>query len=95
MTKKAHLTLRITDKDAAQIAAHAADAGVTVSAWLRQAVDRAAAADQLADQLAELAALRDELRSDVAGAVADLDGKLKIISDQIAALSRLIIEGKK
>lgn len=84
MTKQTHLTLRLSEPEAKQIEADAGAAGVSVSAWVRQAVqERVQRAELTAELRADLQA-RDEARD------ADLATKLKIVSDQIAALSILV-----
>lgn len=93
MTKQTHLTLRLAQAEATEIEAEAAAAGVSVSAYVRQALARRLDIERLGAYLArDLAA---ELRADAQAQAADLDAKLKLISDQLAALSLLVQGGRK
>ena len=85
MTTQTHLTLRLPARAAAEIEAAADAAGVSVSAWARDALARRLDAEQI------VSALRADLQSQVA----DLNSKLKLVSDQLAALSLLLKELRK
>ncbi len=74
MPKRTHLTLRITQAEASKIEAEAAGAGVSVSAWVRQAV--------LERQLA--AGLRAEIQALAAERDAKLEASLKTIEAALA-----------
>ena len=87
MTKQTHLTLRLSEPEAKQIEADAAAAGVSVSAWVRGALRERSQLDQLTAELQAVLQARDEARD------ADLATKLKIMSDQIAALSLIVAKG--
>lgn len=92
MTKQTHLTLRLTEAEANRIAADAQTAGVSVSAWVRQAVQERVQLSQLAADLARdlVAELRTDLQARDEARDAGLATKLKIMSDQVAALSLLV-----
>ena len=87
MTKQTHLTLRMTEPEANRIAADAQTAGVSVSAWVRQAVQERVQLSELTAELQAILQARDKARD------ADLATKLKIMSDQIAALSLIVAKG--
>lgn len=80
MTKQTHLTLRLTEAEANRIAADAQTAGVSVSAWVRQAVQERV-------QLSEFTA---ELQAQLQAQTADLVAKLKGISRNPADPENLI-----
>lgn len=93
MTKQTHVTLRVTAAEATKIETDAGAAGMSVSAYVRMAMRDRGNLEQLAAALArDLAA---ELRSDFQAQATDVDEKLKLISDQIAALSMIIKENRK
>jgi hypothetical protein len=85
MTKQTHLTMRIPSAEATRVAGQAEAAGVSVSAWIRQALN----------EHARLGGALAELRSEIQAQVADLDSKLRLISDQISALSKIVAEARK
>lgn len=93
MTKNQRLTIRISQRQADELAARADAAGVTISDHARHALTTRLNLEQLATGLArDLAA---ELRADFQTRDVDLDAKLKLISDQLAALSMLVREIRK
>ncbi|WP_297920074.1 hypothetical protein [Metallibacterium sp.] len=85
MTKQTHLTLRLTEAEANRIAADAQTAGVSVSAWVRQAVQERV-------QLSEFTA---ELQAQLQAQTADLVAKLKVVSDQVHALTTIVVRGSQ
>jgi hypothetical protein len=93
MIKNQRITIRLAAREADQLAAEAEAAGVNVSDFVRQTFARCLDVDRIAAALArDLAA---ELRSDFQVQAADVDAKLKLISDQVAALSMIIKENRK
>ena len=93
MIKNTRITIRFPAHEAGHLAAEAEAAGVNVSDFLRQALARRLDLEQLAAALAR--DLVAELRSDFQAQAADVDAKLKLISDQVAALSMIIKENRK
>ena len=91
MIQNTRITIRFPAREAGHLAAEAEASGMTVSAFTRAALAKHLDIDQLARELtAELQAVlqaRDEARD------ADLATKLKIMSDQIAALSLIVAKG--
>ncbi len=81
MTKQCHVTLRLSEPEAKQIAEEAAAAGVSVSAWVRELLRQRGNLDQLAA----------ELRSELADQTAEVVSKLKVVSDQVADLATVVI----
>ena len=91
MAKQTHLTVRLDGAEAKQIEADAAAAGVSVSAWIRGVLRERSQLDQLAAVLArELVAELPDFQAQAA----EVDTKLKLISDQIHALT-MIVRGSK
>ena len=95
MINNHRLTIRLPVREADKLEAKAEAAGVTVSEFARAALARQMDIDQLAGALArELAAeLRSDLQARDEARDADLATKLKIVSDQIAALSQIVAKG--
>ena len=93
MTKNRRITIRLPAGEADKLEAQAEAAGMTVSEFTRAALARRLDIDQLAAALAR--ELTAELRSDFQAQAADMDGKLKLISDQVAVLSRLVNQEKR
>ena len=92
MAKQTHLTLRLSQAEAAQIEADAGVAGLSVSAFVRAALRERGNLDKLAAALArDLAA---ELRSETAGQTAEIVSKLRVISDQIHDLTAIVVRSK-
>jgi hypothetical protein len=93
MIKNTRITIRFPAREAGHLAAEAEASGMNFSDYVRQALARRLDLEQLAAALArDLAA---ELRSDFQTQATDVDAKLKLISDQIAALSMIIKENRK
>ncbi len=85
MTKQNHLTLRLSDAETARLEMDAAAAGVSVSALVRAALRERADAERLVAALGrEFQAQTDELVS-----------KMKVLSDQIQDLAKIIIRSKQ
>ena len=95
MINNHRLTIRLPVREADKLEAKAEAAGVTVSEFARAALARHLDIDQLAGALArEFAAeLRSDLQARDEARDADLATKLKIVSDQIAALSQIVAKG--
>ena len=93
MIKNTRITIRFPAREAEHLAAEAEASGMNFSDYVRQALARRLDLEQLGAALArDLAA---ELRSDLQAQATDVDAKLKLISDQIAALSMIIKENRK
>lgn len=96
--KANRITLRLASAIAADLQAAAEAAGMSIAAWAREALAQAARDARRADELAalrgELAELVAELRTDVTVQREDVDTKLKLISDQLDALTRFVVGGK-
>ena len=91
MIKNHRITIRFPAGEADKLEAQAEAAGMTISEFTRAALARRVDIDQLAGALTrELVA---ELRIRDAERDADLATKLKIMSDQIAALSQIVAKG--
>ena len=85
MTKQCHVTLRLSEPEAKQIAEEAAAAGVSVSAWVRELLRQRGNLDQLAA----------ELRSELADQTAEVISKLKVVSDQVHDLATVVLRRSK
>ena len=85
MIKQCHVTLRLSEPEAKQIAEEAAAAGVSVSAWVRELLRQRGNLDQLAA----------ELRSELADQTAEVVSKLKVVSDQVHDLATVVLRRSK
>lgn len=83
-TKTSQLNIRMPANEAQAVTDAAATAGVSISAYVRSALLERGRFDRLSDRLS----------ADFQAQAADADAKLKLISDQISALT-MIVRGSK
>jgi hypothetical protein len=93
MSKQTHLTVRLAASEARALQAAADADGVSVSRIVREAIKRRFDVTEAAAAASKTVA--DALRSDFQVHVFDLDSKLRLVSDQIAALSKIVTEARK
>lgn len=80
MPKQTHLTIRLAAAAAAEIQAEADEAGMSISAWIRQAVL----------QRAQLDLLAAELKAETQEQVAALDTKLTAMAADLKAVQQAL-----